>query len=199
MDDIGVLQVEKFHDFQVAKDVIDTLEIRLSHAFLLQSGTVRNAERVTAVEIKQLAQELEDVLGGVYTVLSQELQLPVVRRLIAQLKKRGQFPKLPKGSLKPMIVTGFEALGRGHELNKFRAFFEDGAALFGDTFMQGFDPVAFGNVLAIHHNLDISGIRKSQEQLDADAQQTMAATVMDKATAPVAASVAGVIADANKN
>ena len=199
VDDIGVLQVEKFHDFQVAKDVIDTLEIRLSHAFLLQSGTVRNAERVTAVEIKQLAQELEDVLGGVYTVLSQELQLPVVRRLIAQLKKRGQFPKLPKGSLKPMIVTGFEALGRGHELNKFRAFFEDGAALFGDTFMQGFDPVAFGNVLAIHHNLDISGIRKSQEQLDADAQQTMAATVMDKATAPVAASVAGVIADANKN
>lgn len=71
-----------------------------------------------------MAQELEDSLGGVYTVLSQEFQLPLVRRLMAQMTKAGRLPKLPKEVVQPSIVTGLEALGRGNDLNKLSAFLE---------------------------------------------------------------------------
>jgi hypothetical protein len=198
-EDIGVLQVEKFHDFQVAKAQIDDLSLRISHAFLLQSGTVRNAERVTKAEIQAVAQELEDVLGGVYSVLAQEMQLPVVRRLMAQLKKQGKMPQLPKGTLKPVIVTGFDALGRGHELNKFRAFMADGVAMFGEGFVNEFNVEAGADVLSTHHNIDISGMKKTTEQKEQETQQQMVAQGMDTMGASVAGPVAqGMVDKVNK-
>lgn len=198
LEDIGVLQLDKFADFRVAKGVIDDLTLRLSHAFLLRSGTVRDAERVTAEEIRAQAQELEDVLGGVYTVQSQELQLPIVRRLIAQMKKDNEFPTLPKvngkPAITPTIITGFEALGRGHELNRYRQYFADGVQLFGPAFMQQFDARAVAGVLATQHNVDISEIAKSPEQLAQEQQQAQAAamaqTLVDKGTGPVAGEAA---------
>lgn len=195
VEDIGVLQVEKFHDFQVAKAQVDDLSLRISHAFLLRSGTTRDAERVTAEEIRATAQELEDVLGGVYTVLSQELQGPVVRRLIVQLKKRGKFPKLPKGALKPVIVTGFDALGRGHELNKMRAYFADGVQLFGEAFMNRFNIDAFADILAVAHNINIEPLKKSEEQLSSELQQEQQASLMNNVAGPLAGGMAGKIAE----
>src|SRR3546814_9435028 len=94
--------------FSVASQVAERLELRLSHAFMLQSGTVRNAERVTAEEIRAMAQELENVLGGVYTVLSAEFQLPLIRRIPYVLIRQGEAPEMPK-TVVPTVVTGFEA------------------------------------------------------------------------------------------
>ncbi|MCZ0814423.1 portal protein, partial [Klebsiella pneumoniae] len=72
--DIEFLQLEKSGDFTVAKNVSDTIEARLSYAFMLNSAVQRTGERVTAEEIRYVASELEDTLGGVYSILSQELQ-----------------------------------------------------------------------------------------------------------------------------
>src|SRR6202044_3030851 len=58
--DIDVLQLEKMQDFQVMMQTSERLEQRLSYAFLIQTGTTREAERVTAEEIRATAQELED-------------------------------------------------------------------------------------------------------------------------------------------
>ena len=129
--DIDMLQLEKAQDFQVANQVAERLEQRISYAFLLRSGATRDAERVTAEEIREMAQELEDALGGVYTVLSQEMQLPLVARFMAMMTEAREIPPLPKGVTKPVIVTGFEALGRNHSLNKLRAYFKDLADVFG--------------------------------------------------------------------
>lgn len=190
IEDIGVLQLNKFHDFQVAKSQIDDLSLRLSHAFLLTTGTVRNAERVTAEEIRMQAQELEDVLGGVYTVLAAELQHKVVRRLIERLKSQGRFPTLPQGAVNPVIVTGFEALGRGHELNKLRQYFADGVGMFGEAFMAEFDPAAVADRLSTHHNVDVQALRKTDEMKEAETQQQQTAMVADKTLAPVAGALA---------
>lgn len=120
--DITVLQLEKYADFQVAKATADGIEQNLAQAFLLLSGIQRDAERVTAEEIRSMVKELEDSLGGVYSVLSQELQLPIANRIMHLLSKRGTLPKLPDKVVQPMIVTGLEALGRGHDLTKLLAF-----------------------------------------------------------------------------
>ena len=189
--DVDVLQLDKFQDFQVAKTVLDDLTLRISHAFLLTSGTVRNAERVTAEEIRIMAQELEDVLGGVYTVLSREMQLPIVRRVMQRMKSEGDFPTLPpiggKDIVVPIIVTGFEALGRGHELNKFRTYFNDLMSVLGpERTIALFDGEKIAKTFATSHNLDIDDLIKSPEQRSLEIQQQQQQQLVDKAAAPVA-------------
>ena len=85
---------------------------------MLNSAVQRNAERVTAEEVRFMAQELETSLGGVYSILSQELQLPLIKILIFRMEKQGRMPVFPKNVIKPQIITGMEALGRGQDLNK---------------------------------------------------------------------------------
>ena len=121
VDDVGVLRIEKFADFNFAAQTAQELEGRIARAFLLQESIQRDAERVTAEEIRYMAQQLEDTLGGVYSVLGVEMQRPIATLLMANMKKRGKIPPLPK-EINITITTGFEALGRGHDLAKLREF-----------------------------------------------------------------------------
>lgn len=122
--DIEFLQIEKTADFSVAKAVADGIEQRLSFVFMLNSAIQRGGERVTAEEIRYMAQELEDTLGGVYSILSQELQLPMVRILLNQLQATQQIPDMPKEAVEPTVSTGVEALGRGQDLDKLTQFLQ---------------------------------------------------------------------------
>lgn len=188
IDKVKALQLDKLQDFSVAKDVAQNLELRLSHAFMLQSGTVRDAERVTAEEIRAMAQELENVLGGVYTVLSAELQLPLIRRYIYILQRTGDAPDLP-GSVTPTIVTGFEALGRNHAANKLRQWLADVKDIFGPQAVQGFiDPDEVSRRLADNYGIeDVDSLMKAPEQQNADAQ----AATMNEAFVKAAPQLAG--------
>jgi hypothetical protein len=107
--DVTTLQVNKFNDFKVAQMTMDGIKDRLGAAFLLTSGVVRSAERVTAEEIRMLSQELESSLGGLYSLLSNELQLPLIERLMYVMGRSKKLPKLPKNLVQPVIVTGVEA------------------------------------------------------------------------------------------
>lgn len=182
-DRISALGLDKVQDFNVASSVAERLELRLSHAFMLQSGTVRNAERVTAEEIRAMAQELENVLGGVYTVMSAELQLPLIKRLLYALEREGEAPDLPE-SVQPTIVTGFEALGRNHAANKLRRWLEDMKQTYGEaTVSQITDASEVGRRLADNYGLeDIDTLIKSAEQL---AQENEAAQAQQATQAAV--------------
>ncbi|WP_265102931.1 portal protein, partial [Acinetobacter baumannii] len=50
---------------------------RIGKGFLLSSSIVRDAERVTAEEIRMQANELETSLGGVYSRLAVDFQKPM--------------------------------------------------------------------------------------------------------------------------
>lgn len=116
--DIEFLQLEKTADFTVARAVSESIEARLSYAFMLNSAVQRTGERVTAEEIRYVASELEDTLGGVYSILSQELQLPLVQVLLKQLQATQQIPDLPQEAVEPTVSTGLEAIGRGQDFDK---------------------------------------------------------------------------------
>lgn len=193
IDKIQSLQLDKNQDFAVASQVAERLELRLSHAFMLQSGTVRNAERVTAEEIRAMAQELENVLGGVYTVLSTELQLPLINRLLWILVKDGEAPDLPK-TVQPTIVTGFEALGRNHAANKVRMWMADMTQMFGQqTVARITDPSEIGKRLADTYGIeDVGTLVKGADAL---AQEDQAAA-MNNAAMGAAPQVAKVAAEA---
>ena len=123
-NDVSVLQVNKLGDFRIAYDVMQRIETRLEHAFLLNASVQRQAERVTAEEIRFMASELETSLGGIYSIHSQELQLPYITRKIHIMQKNKKLPALPKGMVKPTIVTGLEALGRGNDRQKLVLFLQ---------------------------------------------------------------------------
>src|SRR5690606_3413397 len=57
-------------------------------------------------------QELEGTLGGVYSMLSQEMMATRLNRLIFQMQANGSLPEWPEGTVEPTILTGLEALGR---------------------------------------------------------------------------------------
>ena len=166
-EDVSVLQVQKYADFRVARETMEHMTQRLSYAFLLNSSIQRQGERVTAEEIRHMAGELEDALGGVYSILSQEFQLPLILRLMHQMERRGIFPKLPKGMVRPMIVTGLEALGRGHDLLKLQSFVGDLASL-GQALpeiLMRINPEELIKRLCIARGLDAQGLILSEEEL----------------------------------
>ena len=77
--DVSVLQVGKFPDFRVAQETIAKIEQRLSYAFLLNASVVRDSERTTAEEVRMVAQELQDSLGGIYGILSQNFNYHLLK------------------------------------------------------------------------------------------------------------------------
>jgi hypothetical protein len=137
---------------------------------------VRQAERVTAEEIRFLASELEDALGGVYSVLSQELQLPFVGRIIDGLTAKGRIPKLPKGVVQPVIVTGIEALGRGHDISSLRAAAED-IAIMAKIPPEVGQRIDFGELLSrifTARGIDAKGLVKDEQAMQEQQQQEQA-------------------------
>jgi hypothetical protein len=174
--DVNALQLQKYGDFRVAKEVMVEIQTRLAFAFLLNSSVQRDAERVTAQEIRFMAQELETALGGAYSILSQEFQLPMVSRIMDRMSKASRLPKLPKNDLiRPMIITGVEALGRGNDLTKLDLFLSGLAQIFGPEAMMQF--VNIENYLkrrATALNIDTEGLVKTAEQIEQQKQQSMA-------------------------
>ena len=170
--DVTVLQVEKFADFRIAFETIESISQRLSFAFLLNTAVQRGGERVTAEEIRYMAGELEDALGGVYSILSQEFQFPLVQRLILQLEKRKKIPALPKDTVRPTITTGLEALGRGHDLNKLDAFIQGVNQTFGPEVVARYLNVGdYMTRRGTALGLDMKGLVRSEDEVQAMQQQ----------------------------
>jgi|TARA_R110000744_G_scaffold51093_2_gene110214 hypothetical protein len=194
-NDVSVLQLEKFNDFRVAQDTAREITERLAFSFLMNSAVQRKAERVTAEEVRYMAQELESALGGVYSILSQEFQYPMVKLLLSRMEKSGKMPKFPKDTLKPQIVTGMEALGRGQDLNKLSQLLQMLQPLGPEILQKELNIDDYIDRLGASLGIDTSGLIKSAEQKQEEAQaqeqqaqqmqqQQMMASMAEKATGP---------------
>lgn len=183
--DVTVLQVEKQADFATALSLHNDIKKDLQRAFLLLSGVQRDAERVTAEEIRAVVAELETALGGFYSTLAQELQRPLVVRLMTQMAKSGELPHLPKGSVEPQIVTGLEGLGRSGDLAKYQAFMSMMSAALGpEGFAASINTDVLSSKVATALAIDIKGLVKSQEQQAQEAQATQQAEMAKAAVGP---------------
>jgi hypothetical protein len=180
--DVSVLQLNKFNDFRVAQETINQIKDRLGHAFLLTSGVVRQAERVTAEEIRMLSIELESALGGLYSLLSTELQMPMVNRLLVVMKKKKSLPDLPKNVVNPVIITGVEALGRGNDLQKLDLFLAGASQVVGAEAVAQFVNVSeYFKRRATSLGIKTQELIKTPEQMQQEAQQAQQAAMMQAA------------------
>jgi hypothetical protein len=178
--DVTALQVEKRADLSVVNQVIGDITQRLSFAFLLNTAIQRSGERVTAEEIRYMAQELESSLGGAYSILSQEFQLPLVTILLDRLSKQKKLPELPKKLVKPLIVTGVEALGRGNDLNKLDQFIAGIAQALGPQALQLINQTEYLNRRAAALGIDAEGLIRSPEEIQQEQEQAQQMQMMEK-------------------
>lgn len=80
---------------------------RIGAGFLLQSALIRDSERTTAYEIRKVAEDLEGGLGGAFSRIATDLQIPVAMWTM-RLTKRS----IDNGGVEPVIITGIAALSR---------------------------------------------------------------------------------------
>ena len=169
--DVSVMQVGKAGDFSIAERVIQRIEARLEYAFLMARSVQRDAERVTAAEINLMAQELENSLGGIYSILTQEFQLVYLKRRMHMLVRSGKAPKLPEKLVKPKIVTGLQGLGRGNDRNKLIEFIGTVAQALGPDVMRQYVNVDEAvKRLATSIGIDTANLVKTQEEIQAEAE-----------------------------
>lgn len=114
IDDIGVLQLEKYADFTPIANVLDKYERRVGNAFMMGAAVQRQAERVTAYEIRRDAIEMEQQLGGAYSLLATTLQRPYFKLLLSRIDF-----DLPENLVNTVLLTGIEALSKMGDADKF--------------------------------------------------------------------------------
>ena len=196
-NDVTTLQMNKSADFSITFQTIRTIEERLTYSFMLMNSVQRQADRVTATEIRLLADALNDSVSGLYSLLSQELQLPLISRLMYQMERNKRLPTLPKNSIKVKIVTGLEALGRSSDLQRLNTFIQQLTPFAQELFKYvNFDEYVkrVGTSLGI----DMEGLIKPPEQLQMEEQIAQQQAMMQQATPVVAKEGAGIVRDSFK-
>jgi len=168
-DDIGVVQVGKTADFATAYQMVQTIEKRISEAFLILS--VRQSERTTAEEVRMTQMELEQQLGGLFGLLTAEFLVPYLNRKLSTFQKTGEIPRLPKKIVKPTIVAGVNALGRGQDRESLAAFLTTIAQTMGpEAIMQHINAEEVIKRLAAAQGIDVLNLVRSMQEIQQEQQ-----------------------------
>ena len=163
-EDVQVVQVGKTADFSTAANMSSTIERRLLEAFLVMN--VRNAERVTAEEVRLTQLELEQQLGGIFSLLTTSFLIPYLDRTLLVLQRSNELPKLPKDVIRPAIVAGVNALGRGQDREALTMFMQTIAGTVGpEAMMKYVNPMEAIKRLAAAQGIDVLNLIKTEEQL----------------------------------
>jgi len=183
-EDVGVVQVGKTADFATAANLAQQLETRILDAFLVLQ--IRQSERTTAEEVRMTQQELNEQLGGLFSLLTVEFLVPYLDRTLLVLNRNNTLPKLPKDIVRPKIVAGVNALGRGQDREALTMFVTTVAQTLGaDALMRYINPSEAIKRLAASQGIDTLNLIKTEEQLQqemaAQQQQAQQQTLMEQA------------------
>ena len=169
-EDVQVVQVGKTADFRTAAEQAQTIERRISEAFLVLN--IRQSERTTAEEVRLTQLDLEQQLGGLFSLLTVEFLIPYLDRTLHILQRSQQLPKIPKDLVRPQIVAGVNALGRGQDRESLTQFIGTISQTMGpEATMKYIDPSEYIKRLAAAQGIDVLNLVKTEEQLQQEQQQ----------------------------
>jgi hypothetical protein len=189
-DDLSAFKLDKTADFGFVNQNLESAVKRLGRAFLLVSSVQRDAERVTAEEWKEMAEEIDQATGGLYSELAQSIQRHVIRRAVALHNEEDkQLPKLPAGLIRTEVVTGIEAMGRTIEGQNLMRALQGYEQLYGPQALQeNTDPAEALRRILVSENvkqdglaLDPQAAAQKKQQMQADAAKM---TMLNKGTGP---------------
>ena len=187
--DVSFLQAQKGYDLRTVSEEASKIEQRLNRAFLVTNGMIRDAERVTREEIREVAREIEEALGGLYSTCSHTFQVPYLKRKLYKLRKMKLLPPLDN-NIKPVIVAGFEALGTNSEKDNLIEFITYAKDLTGGNLSSVFKPNNLIKKVASIMSINLDGLIYTDEELAqqkaeaAQAQQMQQGMDIAKAAVP---------------
>jgi hypothetical protein len=160
--DVTLIQSGKAGDLQITMQMAGEYVNRIGRGFLLGSQMVRDAERVTAEEIRQIANELETSLGGAYSRLAVDFQLPLADWLLSSIGVSVDGKKFV-----PSIVTGLDALSRNGDLEELKAWLIDmaGLATLPEPLQERLNMDAIAQALASPRRIDVKAFIKPPAQV----------------------------------
>ena len=197
-EDVGVVQVGKTADFATAANLSTQIEKRILEAFLVMN--VRQAERVTAEEVRLTQLELEQSLGGLFSLLTVEFLIPYLNRILLVMQRGNQIPRLPKDLVRPKIVAGVNALGRGQDQQALTQFIGTIAQTLGPEALQRFiDPTEAIKRLAAAQGIDVLNLVKSPETMESEMQQQQAMATQQQLLGQAGQLASSPLMDPSKN
>jgi len=197
-EDVQVVQVGKTADFATAANMAQAIEKRLLEAFLVMN--VRQAERVTAEEVRLTQLELEQQLGGIFSLLTVEFLIPYLNRTLLVLQRSRQIPKLPKDIVRPTIVAGINALGRGQDRESLTQFVGTIAQTLGpEALINYINPLEAIKRLAAAQGIDVLNLVKTEEQIQQERQQAQQQAVQQSLVDQAGQMATAPLADPSKN
>jgi len=183
-EDVAVIQVGKTADFSTAANMAQQLERRIAEAFMQLN--IRQSERTTAEEVRLTQMELEQQLGGIFSLLTIEFLIPYLNRTLLILQRSKEIPAIPKDLVRPQIVAGVNALGRGQDRESLTQFVGTIAQTLGpEALMKYINPSEAIKRLATAQGIDVLNLVKTEQEIQqeqAQAQQMAAQqSLMDQA------------------
>lgn len=118
VQDVALMNFAAVREFNMITEGIRDLSVNLGRAFLLESATQPEGERVTAYQVRRIANELDSSLGGSFAPISDQQQLPMLARADHIAKKKGLLPNFPDKAVSVEVVTGIAALNRDIQFAK---------------------------------------------------------------------------------
>lgn len=183
-EDVAVVQVGKTADFATAANMAASIEKRIGEAFLQLN--IRQSERTTAEEVRLTQLELEQQLGGLFSLLTVEFLVPYLNRILLVLQRNGQLPRIPRDFVQPQIVAGINALGRGQDRESLTSFIMTIAQTLGpQALLQYINPSEAIKRLAASQGIDVLNLVKGEEQIQQEMaqqqQQAVQQTLLNQA------------------
>ena len=197
-EDVQVVQVGKTADFRTAAEMISNLERRINEAFLVLQ--IRQSERTTAEEVRLTQLELEKQLGGLFSLLTVSFLIPYLDRTLHVLQRNNQIPKIPKDLVRPQIIAGVNALGRGQDRESLTQFIQTLAQTIGpEATMKHVDPAEYIKRLAAAQGIDVLNLIKTEDKLKQEMQQQQQMMQQQEMTKQMGQLASAPIMDPSKN
>ncbi len=181
--DVVTLDANKNTDFASADNQINRSMDRLARAFLVNSSvgsTTQGRERVTAEEIRFLAAELDEQLGGAYSAMLPELQRPYSEAKMRGLQRSNRLIAIPESLVSLIITTGPAALGRHQQIERLVQFISTLAQFFPEVATRRMKFYQVATRMGAALRLPIEGLVLTDEEFEAmveEEQQRQAMSV----------------------
>ena len=172
-DDISVPEMRARGDLGTINELIGKWEGELSQAFLLSS--VRDAERVTAAEIRMIANELESAFGGLYSQLAQSWQQREAEYAISKVDFEAEIGK-DSSTFEVLVTTGLESLSREGQIDNLRLAIGDLQMMEAvpEDLRGAMNPLRFAKFVFTNRSVDLNAFLNTPEEMQANQEAAMA-------------------------
>jgi hypothetical protein len=93
--------------------------------------------------------------------------MPLVNILLGNMQDQGRAPPLPE-QVRPVIVTGLDAIGRGHDLRRLDEFLHGAMQTFGPEVSRYVNIGVYLQQRATALGIDTEELIRSQEEIEAE-------------------------------